>query len=83
MPSSTTNPVARTIASKVSTFMENPKMYIIKNEPISDTGISMRGRNAITQSLKNRKMIITTRIIAIINVSVTSFTDWRTNFDLS
>ena len=75
IPSSTTRPVASTIARSVSTFIENPKMYIIKNEPTSETGISIKGRNAITQSLKKRKMIITTSIIATSKVSVTSFTD--------
>ena len=54
MPSSTTNPVASTIANKVKTFIVNPKMYMMKNAPISETGISIKGRKAINQSLKNK-----------------------------
>ena len=54
IPSSTTNPVANTIASKVNTLMVNPNRYMIKNAPIKETGISINGRNAIIQSLKNR-----------------------------
>src|SRR5690606_9602510 len=54
IPSSTTSPVASTIASNVSTLIENPKMYIIKKVAISDTGISSNGLNAMAQSLKKR-----------------------------
>src|SRR5690606_17077515 len=52
IPSSTTNPVANTIASKVSTLMEKPQRYMIKKVAIKDTGISINGRNAIDQSRK-------------------------------
>jgi hypothetical protein len=48
-------PVASTIASSVSTLMENPKIYIIKNVAIKDTGISNRGRSAIPQSRKKNR----------------------------
>ncbi|MNN09687.1 hypothetical protein D3C81_1225790 [compost metagenome] len=54
IPSSTTSPVASTIASSVSTLMENPKIYIIKNVAIKDTGMSNRGRSAIPQSRKKK-----------------------------
>ena len=54
IPSSTTRPVARTIASKVNTLIENPKSHMIKNVAINETGISINGRNAIAQSLKNK-----------------------------
>jgi len=54
IPSSTTNPVARTIANNVRTFMENPNIHIIKNVAIRETGISINGLNAIAQFRKNR-----------------------------
>ena len=54
IPSSTTKPVANTIAKRVNTLMENPKMYMMKNVAMSETGMSINGRKAIAQSLKNR-----------------------------
>ncbi|MNI62951.1 hypothetical protein D3C85_985690 [compost metagenome] len=54
IPSSTTKPVASTMASKLNTFIEKPKAYMIKNVKISDTGISINGLKAMAQSLKNR-----------------------------
>src|SRR5690606_17774277 len=54
IPSSTTKPVAKTIANKVSTLMENPIKYITKNVAIKETGMSINGLKAILQSLKKR-----------------------------
>ena len=54
IPSSTTSPVARTIANKVNTFIEKPKSHMIKNVAINETGISINGLKAIAQSLKNK-----------------------------
>ncbi len=54
IPSSTTNPVARTIASKVNTLMEKPNSHMMKKVAIKDTGISINGLNAIDQFLKNK-----------------------------
>ncbi|MNE09035.1 hypothetical protein D3C80_1017000 [compost metagenome] len=54
IPSSTTRPVASTIARSVSTFIEKPKSHIMKNVAINDTGISINGLKAIAQSLKNK-----------------------------
>ena len=34
------------MAKRVSTFMEKPKMYIIKNVPTNETGMSIKGRTA-------------------------------------
>src|SRR5690606_206557 len=53
IPSSTTNPVANTMANRVNTLIENPHRYIIKNVAIKDTGISISGRKAIDQFRKN------------------------------
>ena len=54
IPSSTTSPVANTIANKVNTFIENPKSHMMKKVAINETGMSIKGRNAIAQSLKNK-----------------------------
>ena len=54
MPSSTTRPVARTIARSVRMFIENPITYMMKNAPTSDTGMSIRGRMAMIHSRKKR-----------------------------
>ena len=83
MPSSTTKPVASTIANRVNILIEKPNMYMIKNAPINETGISISGRNAISQSRKNRKIINTTNKNAIKRVSPTSVIDLRINFVLS
>ena len=83
IPSSTTNPVANTMARSVKTFTENPHKYIMKNVAISETGISIKGRNAIDQSLKNKKMIKITRMIEIKSVSATSTTDFLIKIVLS
>ncbi len=83
IPSSTTSPVASTIASRVSTLTENPKRYMIKKDPISETGMSINGRRAMTQLRKKRNTISTTREIATRRVSATSVTDCLTNLVLS
>ena len=72
IPSSTTKPVAKTIASNVKILIENPARYMIKNAPINETGISINGRNAMSQSRKKRKIISTTNKKAMSNVSSTS-----------
>ena len=72
IPSSTTSPVANTIPSSVSTFMENPKMYITKNVAMSEIGISIIGRIAISQFRKKKKITSTTSVNEISRVSSTS-----------
>ena len=54
IPSSTTKPVASTIASNVNTFTEKPIKYMTKKVPIKETGMSINGRIATPQSLKNK-----------------------------
>ena len=83
MPSSTTKPVAKTIASKVSTLIEKPARYIIKKVAISDMGISISGRMAINQFLKKKKITSTTNEKEMIKVSFTSFSDCLTFLVLS
>src|SRR5690606_10727271 len=52
IPSSTTSPVASTIANNVNTLIEKPQRYIMKKVAIKETGISINGRKAIDQSRK-------------------------------
>jgi hypothetical protein len=54
IPSSTTKPVASTMAKRVNTLIENPNNHMIKKVAINETGISINGRNAMAQSLKNK-----------------------------
>ena len=77
MPSSTTSPVASTMASSVKILMENPEKYIIKKVATSEIGMSISGRIAINQSLKKKKITSTTSVKEIINVSSTSLSDLR------
>jgi hypothetical protein len=51
IPSSTTKPVARTIANKVNTLMEKPNNHMIKKVAINETEYQS-GLKAIAQSLK-------------------------------
>ena len=67
------------MAKRVRTFIENPNNHIIKNVAIKDTGISINGRIAIDQFLKNRYMTKITKIIDINKVSATSVTAFLTN----
>lgn len=76
IPSSTTNPVAKTIAKSVNTLMEKPHKYMMKKVAINETGISIKGRNAMDQSLKNRKIMIITKTTEMASVSATSTTDF-------
>ena len=60
MASSTTRPVARTMASRVRMLMENPAMYMMKKAPISDIGIAMTGIRVVRQFRRKMKMTRTT-----------------------
>jgi hypothetical protein len=59
--SSTTNPIANTIANRVRILIENPKIYIIKNVPIREMGIATMGINVVLTFLRNRKITSTTK----------------------
>ena len=72
MPSSTTSPVASTIANNVRMLMLKPAKYITKKVAINEIGMSIKGRMAIKIFLKNKKMTITTRLNEINKVSATS-----------
>ena len=83
IPSSTTKPVANTMASKVSTLMENPAKYIIKKVAIKEIGISTRGLIAMSQFLKKKNITNTTSANEIKIVSFTSSKALRTFLVLS
>ena len=77
IPSSTTNPVANTIPNKVNILMENPNRYMIKKVAISEMGISINGRSAISQLRKKKNITKTTSEKEIIKVSFTSLSERR------
>ena len=72
MASSTTNPVANTIPSKVKILIEKLKRYIMKNAPIREIGMATTGIIVVRQSLKKKKITNTTRPKAMRIVSCTS-----------
>jgi hypothetical protein len=57
--------------------MEKSIKYMMKKTPISDIGMVTTGMKVVLQSLRNRKMIATTRINAVMMVSSTSAMDCR------
>ena len=77
MASSTTSPTDNTTASIESTLIEKPAKYIRKNVPMSDTGITIQGISVTRKFLRNRKMIITTKINASYTVFFTSLIEAR------
>ena len=83
IPSSTTKPVARTIAKSVRILILKPQIYITKNVAINEIGISINGLIAIKIFLKKKKITNTTRLKEINNVSITSLILLRTFFVLS
>ena len=83
IPSSTTRPVANTIANKVNTLIEKPAKYIIKKVAINEIGISINGLIAISQFLKKKKITNTTSVNEITMVSFTSDNARRTFLVLS
>ncbi len=72
--------MASTNPKRVSTFIENPAIYIMKNAESMDTGIANTGIMVERQSLRNKNMISTTNPKAMNNVSSTSFIDSLTGF---
>ena len=60
MASSTTRPTESTTASIERTLIENPAAYMMKNVPISETGITMQGMSVTRQLRRKRKMMMIT-----------------------
>ena len=60
MASSTTSPTESTTASIERTLIENPATYMMKNVPMSETGITMQGMSVTRQLRRKRKMMMIT-----------------------
>ncbi len=73
--SSTTSPVASTIANRVSVLIEKSKSFTNAKAPISDTGIVAAGMSVARQSSRKRNMTRMTRRIAPPRVNTTSRID--------
>ncbi len=58
--SSTTRPIASTIASRVSVFTVKPSAYMIANAPISEAGMVTTGIRVARRFRRNRKTTSTT-----------------------
>ncbi len=65
MASSTTKPTDNTTANIERTLIEKSAKYMMKNVPISDTGIATIGIKVTRQSRKNKKIIRITKRKAI------------------
>ena len=72
MASSTTMPVASTIANRVRVLMEKPNRNRPANAPISATGTAMNGISAARQLCRNTNTTISTSVAAMNSVSITS-----------
>ena len=77
MASSTTSPIASTIASSVKRLMLNPITSIRLQTPISESGMVTTGMITERNEARNRKMTTTTMPTASIKVIFTSsIDDW-------
>ena len=83
MASSTTKPIAKTIAKSVSVLIEKPRSVNAMNVPISDTGTASNGIIVARQLCKNTKITNTTRSNASTNVWTTSSIEARIKSVLS
>ncbi len=83
MASSTTRPVANTMASSVSRFKENPAASIKAAVPINDSGIVMTGITTARRLPRNRKMTTMTIATASMSVRMTSSIDALTKNAMS
>ena len=73
--SSTTIPIAKTIANIVKEFIEKPSAYIPANVPTIDTGTAKVGIMVVLQFCRNKYVIIITKINASKSVLTTSLID--------
>ena len=62
--SSTTRPIASTIASSVSVLIEKPNAYISANAPIRQTGIVTSGISVARSERRKKKITSTTSTTA-------------------
>ena len=75
MASSTSRPMASTIANMVSVLIEYPNAASTPNVPISTTGTAMVGISVARQFCRNRYITTTTSAMASIRVITTSLID--------
>ncbi len=75
--SSTTRPIAITIASNVSRLIENPIIQIRNSTVTSESGMATIGIATTRSDPRNRKITSTTMIEASISVRITSFSASR------
>ena len=64
MASSTTMPIASTMANRVAKLMVKPSAYIAAKAPMIVTGTVVAGTSMARQSCRNTRMTISTRIAA-------------------
>ena len=83
MASSTTRPIASTIASSVSVLMVKPKAYISANAPIRLTGIVTSGISVARSERRKTKITSTTSTTASPMVVNTALIDSRMKIELS
>src|SRR5919106_4414067 len=81
--SSTTIPIARVSASRVKLLMENPRKYMMANVATMDVGMARPGMIVARRLRRNTKMMITTRIAAMMRVSSASRIELLTKKDWS
>src|SRR5690606_19375703 len=83
MASSTTIPIANTRANKVTRLIDNPKNWITKNAPTSDTGTANIGISVDLQSPRKTNTTIATKIKASLNVWTTCSIEASRNWETS
>ncbi len=81
--SSTTRPIASTIASSVSVLIVKPNTYISANAPISDTGIVTIGMTVARRLRRKKKITSTTSRTASAIVWNTDLIERSMNTDVS
>src|SRR5882762_2295652 len=81
--SSTTMPIAMVSASRVKLLIEKPRKYMIAKVATIDAGIASPGMIVARMFRKKTKMISTTRMAAMSNVSLASSIECVTNTEPS
>ena len=83
MASSTTRPMASTIASSVSVLMVKPSRYMSAKAPISETGMVTIGMSVARNERRKKKITSTTSAIASTMVVNTAAIERSMNTELS
>ena len=83
MASSTTRPIASTIARRVSVLIEKPKAYISANAPTRLTGMVTSGISVARNERRKKKITRTTSTTASAMVVKTALIDSRMKIELS